>query len=210
MISLVLADDQPTTRTGLRAIFSKTPDIQIVGEAQDGIEAEKLVDQLRPRILLLGLKMPGLHPAEVAMWVRTHCPETVTLVLTAYDRDEYLAEMMDAGAVGYLTKNESAETLISSIRRAAQGEMLFTEEQFTRASGWRAAAGEKWKSLTPREREILKLLMQGSTNATIARSLNITAKTVEHHITNILEKLGLDSAKEAMSWVHKYLSNDQL
>ena len=105
MISLILADDHPSTRAGLRAILSSTPDIKIVGEAQDGFEAKKLVDQLRPKILLLDLKMPGPPPAEIEKWVRSHCPETTTLVLTAHDRSAYLAEMMEAGVAGFLTKD---------------------------------------------------------------------------------------------------------
>ena len=207
MITLVLADDHPTIRAGLRAILSETPDIQIVGEAQDGIEVKKIVEQLRPQILLLNLRMPGPRPAEVEKWVRTHCPETETLILTGLDRDFYLAEMMDAGVAGYLTKNETSERLIDSVRRAAQGYKVFTEEQYARVLKWHEAAGDKWESLTEREREIIKFVVKGLDNAEIAQALDVTSKTVAFHISNILDKLDVHSRQEAMAWVHRYLSD---
>jgi DNA-binding NarL/FixJ family response regulator len=208
MITLVIADDHPITRTGIREILSKTDDIQIVGEAQDGFEAQKLVAQLLPQVLLLDLKMPGPRPAEIEKWVRTHYPQTNTLVLTAHDRDIYLASMIDAGAAGYLKKNETSDRLVSAIRRVAGGNFLFTYDQLSRARRWQEGVGKKWKDLTPREREILLILAQGFDNVRIANMLNVTAKTVAFHITNILGKLELNSRQEVMAWVQKNLSDD--
>jgi len=208
MISLVLADDHPATRAGIRAILSEASDIQIVGEAQDGFEAENLVFRLRPQILLLDLKMPGPRPAEIEKWVRTNCPETATLILTAHDRDAYLATMLDGGASGYITKNESAERLINAIRRAAQGDKLFTEEQYQRVFKWRGLVKNKLESLTNREKEILPLLKEGLDNVKIAERLGVTPKTVAHHLTNIYEKLEMDSRQEVIAWIYTYLSDD--
>jgi len=208
MISLVLADGYPATRAGLRAILGGVPDIKIVGEAEDGFEVQRLVEQLRPRILLLGLKMPGLRPAEIENWVRNHCPETVTLVLTAHGRDAYLSNMMDAGVSGYLMKNESSERLIDAIRRAAQGKKLFTEEQYARVLNWRESVGNKFENLTKREREVLQLLVQGLDNMTIAKSLGVSPKTIAQHVTNLLGKLDVNSRLEAVAWVNKYLSDN--
>jgi DNA-binding NarL/FixJ family response regulator len=205
MITLVLADDHAVIRAGIRAILSKAPDLEIVGEAENGDEAQELVAKLHPRILLLDLKMPGPHPAEIEKWVRSNYPDTVTLVLTAHDRDSYLTRMIDAGAAGLLDKNESGEQLVGAIRRAASGEILFDREQLARARQWREAAGEKWESLTAREREILRLLVKGFDNAHIANLLTVTSKTVAYHVTNILEKLELSSRQEAVAWVYKYL-----
>jgi two-component system response regulator DevR len=205
MITLVLADDHAVIRAGIRAILSKAPDIEIVGEAENGDEVQERVATLRPRILLLDLKMPGPHPAEIERWVRSNYPDTVTLVLTAHDRDSYLTKMIDAGASGLIDKNESGERLVGAIRRAASGEILFDRGQLDRARQWRESAGEKWESLTTREREILRLLVQGFDNARIAESLTVTSKTVAYHITNILEKLEVGSRQEATAWVHKYL-----
>ena len=208
MITLLIADDFPITRAGIREILIQADDIKIVGEAQDGCEVEKLVDKLRPQILLLDLKMPGTRPADLAKWIRTNYTKTTTLVLTAYDRDVYLANMIDAGVVGYLTKKETSDKLISAIRRAANGEMLFSDNQLIRARRWVEEIGNKWNSLSSREREILRLLTQGLNNKTIAWMLNITRKTVEYHVTNLLKKLNLNSRQEVISWAQKNLPDD--
>jgi two-component system, NarL family, response regulator LiaR len=204
-ITLVLADDHAVARAGIRAILSNVPDIEIIGEAENGDEVLALVAKLQPRMLLLDLKMPGKPSAEIEKWVRTNYPGTVTLVLTAHDRDSYLTQMIDAGAAGLLDKSESGERLVGAIRRAARGEILFDSAQLDRARQWRASAGERWESLTNREREILRLLVQGFDNAHIAEVLTVTSKTVAYHVTNILEKLDVTSRQEAVAWVHKYL-----
>ena len=120
-ITLIFADDEPVARAGIRKILSQADDIEIIGEAQDGYEAQKMVAALRPRILLLDLKMPGPRPAELDRWVRENFPDTLTLVLTAHDRDQHLAGMIDSGAAAYLTKSDSESKLIEAIRRAARG-----------------------------------------------------------------------------------------
>lgn len=208
MITLVLADDHPLIREGIRSILSKTLDIQIIGEAQDGTEAQKLVEQLRPLILLLDLEMPGPRPVEIEKWVRNNWPKTVTLVLTDRDPDAYLAAMMGAGVAGYLTMNESQERLIDVIRRAARGEKVFTNQQYERILKWREDGGNKWGSLTAREREVLQLLLRGMDNATIAKVLGIKPKTVALHMTNILEKIGVNSRAEAVVWARKYMTDN--
>ncbi len=207
-ISLLLTDDDPITRAGIRAVLSKAADLKIVGEAKNGFEAQQMMGKLRPKILLLDLKMPGLSPAELEKWVRKNYPETVTLVLTAHDRDAYLASMMEAGAAGYMAKGESAERLIGAIRRAAQGEILFDIEQFTRARQWHEAVSEKWSRLTARERQVLKLIAEGMDNKAIAKTLKITSKTAAFHVTHILEKLGVDSRQKAVAWLHAHFSDD--
>jgi len=204
MITVILADDHSLVRKGIRSALDEFPDIQIVGEAETGEEVQQLVGELRPRILLLDLKMPGPHPAEIEKWVRTNYPETITLVLTGHDRDSYLSRMVDAGAAGLLDKDESGERLAGAIRRAARGEFIFDSQQLDRARRWRLAAGEKWESLTNREREILRLLVKGLDNADISKVLMVTPKTVAYHTTNIFVKLGVDSRQEAIVWVHKY------
>ena len=209
MITLVFADDYAVTRAGIRALLGAAPDIQILGEADNGEDVKELVLQLRPQILLLDLKMPGPSAAQIEKWVRTHCPETCTLVLTAHDHDAYLTAMLDAGAVGYIGKNESAERLIGAIRRAAEGEILFDFDQINRAQEWRKAAGDKWASLSERERQILVQLAQGLDRAAISASLQIVPKTVEFHITHILKKLGVKSYMEAVLWMDRYFPDEQ-
>ncbi|MEW6030830.1 MAG: response regulator transcription factor [Chloroflexota bacterium] len=202
-ITVVLADDEPVVRAGLCTMLSQSEEIEVIGDAQDGFEAQRLVTELRPQILLLDLKMPGPRPAELEGWVRENHPETVTLVLTAHDRDAYLAGMMDAGAAGYLSKNASADRLIDAIRRAAQGAIVFDEEQISRAANWKKNISQKWESLSEREQQVLRLAGCGEHNKTIAASLCITPKAVEKHLTSVYRKLGLNSRVEAIIWWEK-------
>ncbi len=199
-IRLLLADDHPATRAGIRTILARAPDILVVGEAQDGYEAQRLVAELRPHILLLDLQMPGLRSAELERWVRAHYPETITLILTAHERDAYLASMADAGAAGFLGKNRPPEQLIDAIRRAARGEILFDREQLARIQRWRTEVGLRWDTLTERERQVLTLVAQGKTDQHIAEELHLHVKTVGNHVSNILTKLSVATRTEAAVW----------
>lgn len=199
-ISVLIVDDHPSLRVGIRVMLEKTPDILVVGEAENGDDAERLLDELRPNIILLDLKMPNFSPVEFERRVREHYPETITLVLTAHDRDAFLANMMDAGAVGYLDKKIKEEQLISAIRRAALGENLYDEQQIQRAQQWREDITAKWESLSSREREVLILLAEGQDNHAIAASLRISINTVEKHLKNIYRKLEVASRTEAVHW----------
>lgn len=202
VITLLLADDHPPLRAGLRTLFEQYPDIEVVGEAENGDEVLPLVERLRPDILLLDLIMPGMRPAEIEKQVRMRWPETSTLILTGHSRDAYLAEMMAAGVSGFLEKNESGEKLVESIRNAASGTFLYTEEQIERVRNWRTNVEDKLNSLTKRERQVLVLIAQGEENAAIAERLCITSKTVEYHITRILKRLNLPTRQKAAAWVH--------
>ena len=207
-IRVVLADDHPPTRQGVRAALESAADIDVVGEAGDGVEAKKLIVELRPDILLLDLIMPGPKPADIERWVRHNHPETITLILTAHDRDALLAEMAEAGAAGFLTKEEDTPALVAAIRRAAQGEVLYTPEQLERVHRWREEVGQRWDCLTEREREVLRELVAGQSNSAIAETLSVAKKTVEYHVTNILRKLGVASRLEAAAWVHDHIPDD--
>lgn len=199
-ISVLIVDDHPALRAGVRAMLEKTPDIYAVGEAGSGGETEKLVAELRPNIILLDLKMPGFSPAAFEKWARENYPETITLVLTAHDRDAYLANMMDAGAVGYLDKEARSEQLIAAIRRAASGENLFDEQQKKRAQRWREEVEKKWNSLSERERQVLRLLAEGASNKDISSTLHISVKTLDKHLERIYQKLDVDSRPKAVLW----------
>lgn len=207
-ITLLLADDHPIAREGVRGILAKATDMEIVGEAENGDEIKALIPRLLPNILLLDLKMPGTSPFEIEKWVRLNYPEIVTLVLTAHDRDYYLAGMMDAGVAGYLDKNEKAENLIAAIRRAANGEMFFTTQQMDRARKWRQEISGKWERLTGREREVLLLIEQGWSNKAIASHLGVALKTAAYHVSAIFDKLGVESRHEAVAWHRKHFPED--
>ena len=148
--------------------------------------------------------MPGSRPSELECWVRERYPEIVTLILTAHNRDAYLATMMDAGVVGFLSKDESEHSLITSIRRAANGDILFSQEQYGRAACWRNMAGKKWNSLTERQRDVLRLVARGMQNAGIAQELEVTTKTVAYHMTEIMKRLGVSTRSEAVAWMNQH------
>jgi DNA-binding NarL/FixJ family response regulator len=196
-ITVLVVDDHPVALAGVRKILESAEDITIVGETQEAARVQELVAELRPRILLLDLKMPGLRPAELEKWVREHYPETDTLVLTAHDRDSYLASMMEAGAKGFLSKEESEHKLISSIRRTASGASIFDDGQIARVKRWKESVSDKWESLSEQERQVLELVGTGLENRAIAEQLCITVKTVEYHLTMIYRKLGVRNRAEA-------------
>ena len=204
-ITILLVDDHPLARQGVRTVLEQADDLEIVAEAGNGQEAIQLVASLQPDILLLDLKMPGMRAAQVEAWVREHHPVTITLALTAHDRDFYLAEMLAAGASGYLDKSQRGEQLIEAIRRAAAGENLFTEQQLGRVLRWRKEAGDKWQSLTERERETSKLLVQGLNDAALAKALDISPRTASFHVASLLKKLAVASRQEAVAWLIKHI-----
>lgn len=199
-ITILIAEDHPITLLGIRSILEKVTDFKILGEAKDGTQIKNMVAKLRPDILLLDLKMPDLSPVDLERWVRENHPETITLVLTAHDKDAYLANMMDAGVAGYLDKKLRIGQLASAIRRAARGESLFDEQQMERARLWRKSVNQKWESLSEREQEVLQLLTEGEDNKKIAASLGISINTVEKHLQNIYKKLRVSSRTEAIHW----------
>lgn len=207
-ITILIADDEPLARAGIRTILSQVEDFEVVGEAQDGFEVQELVPKLLPKILLLDYQMPGPGASNLEKWVRENHPETTALVLTAHNRDAYLSETIDSGMAAFLLKNEKAEHLIQSIRDVANGTPLFTEEQIERAQKWKRDVETRWENLSAREREVLRHLASGEDNKTTAKSLAISIKTVEFHITNILKKLDLTSREEAVIWMHKHHPDD--
>lgn len=207
-ITALIADDEELARLGIRALLSQADDIEVVGEAKDGLEVQKLIPELYPDILLLDYKMPGPGAYTLEKWIRDSHPQTRTLVLTAHDHDAYLAKMINSGISEYVLKNENASQLIEAIHRAVSGTAYFTNEQIARAQKWKMDIEEKWACLSLREKEVLKRLAAGEHNKAIAISLTISLKTVEFHITNILKKLGVDSRDEAIVWMLKHQPDD--
>ena len=208
LIPLLIADDHPLALAGLREIMANLPDVCIAGEAENGDEVKRLISSLQPRILLLDVKMPNTSTPMLARWVFENYFNTKTLALTEHDHDALLSSMMDAGAVGYLCKNERAENLIDAVRRAARGESLFTPEQIQRAWTWNRNDGKKWESLTQRERQTLALIEAGLGNNSISERLSIGLKTTEQHVSNILRKLNVRSRHEASVWFTKNIPEE--
>ena len=179
-------------------------DINVVGEACDGEEALWLAAELDPDVVVLDMVLPGLNGIEVARRLRETHPGIRVLVLSGYDDDTLVLGAVEAGAAGYLLKEEPPATIAAAVRAAAQGEELWTAEQLARTRRWRDEVGERWESLTEREREVLRLLTKGLDNAAIAEALRVMPRTIEYHVTNILSKLDVASRLEAVVWVHQH------
>lgn len=209
-IRALIADDHPVTRAGLRQILTATPDIEVVGEAENAQQIEQLVTELQPDILLLDLVMPATRPYEVEEWVRTYHPRTKTLILTGHSRDYFLAQAVEKGVAGFLQKSDRPEQLIAAIRRAVSGDCLISDEQIARADRWRQEVGRRWSALTPREYDVLACLAKGMDNNLIAESLSITPKTAENHTISIFRKLGVTSRVEVLTWLHTHIPDDWL
>jgi len=197
VIRILIADDQALVRDGLRAIAELEDDIEVVGEASDGAEAVAASRRLNPDVVLMDVRMPGLDGIEAARRLLSDSDPPRVLMLTTFDRNEYVYEAMKAGASGFLLKDVRRDQLAAAIRTVAAGDALISPsitrrliEQFcSRPSP--AGMPEETASLTPREVEVLKLVASGFSNAEIAQQLFVGETTVKTHIARILAKLGL-------------------
>jgi len=201
-IRILLVDDHTLFRSGLKALLQRQPDFDIVGEAADGLEGVKLAEQLKPDVVLLDLDMPVMHGRDALSQILVTQPQLAVLMLTVSEDGEDLAECMKSGARGYLLKNINADFLLSSIRRAVDGDSVLSPEMTAKlVARLRAPAAEprnqELDSLTPRERETLSYLASGASNKEIARALDLAESTIKVHVQNILRKLGLSSRVQA-------------
>ena len=200
MIRVLIVDDHPVVRNGLRTFLNAQPDIGVVGEASEGEGALRQIEALRPDVVLLDCCLPGLEGLAVATAIRERHPAVSVLALSAYDDDRLLWGMWAAGAVGYVLKDEPLEGILAAVQAAGQGKTCFRPEQVERAQRWWEEVGRKWESLTEREQEVLALMVEGRSNREIAAALWISEKTVEKHVGRILEKLGVNTRIEAAVW----------
>ena len=200
-IHILLADDHPVVRDGLRAMLSTQPDFQVVGEAHNGIEAVHLATQLRPDVILLDLEMPELDGVSALGKIRTENPAARIIILTAYDEDERIVSAVIAGAQGYILKGAPREDIFKAIRVVQAGGSLWQPpvasklRQHLSGQTTQAAAAI---DLTPREFEVLHLLAQGKSNKQIAAELVITERTTKFHVSSILAKLEAANRTEAV------------
>jgi DNA-binding NarL/FixJ family response regulator len=208
MIRVLLVDDQALFREGLRTLLSIRPDLEVVGEAENGREGVELAARLRPDVILMDLRMPVLNGVAATEQLQKEQPESKVIVLTTFDDDEYVFDGLRAGAIGYLLKDVSSDKLVEAIRAAAAGESFLEPSiaakvvaEFTRISGGKrpstAAEQPLVDPLSERELEILAVLAGGASNREIAQQLYITEGTVKNHITNILGKLGVRDRTQA-------------
>ncbi len=201
-IRVLVADDHPVFRYGMRAILSSKPDVELVGEARDGEEAVALAVALKPDVILMDLNMPGTGGIEATRRILEKLPGVGILVLTMIEEDDSVFAAMRAGARGYLLKGADGAETIRAIRAVAGGEAIFGPSIARRLTGYFAgakdAATQPFPELTEREREILSLIARGRTNAAIAEALYLSPKTVRNYVSNIFTKLQVADRAEAI------------
>jgi len=202
MISVLIADDHGIVRGGLGLLLDRQPDMQVVAEAADGIEAVELALRERPDICVLDVAMPRMTGLQATHEIRAHAPEIAVLLLSMHDDERYLFEALQAGAAGYVLKREADQALLSAVRAVMRGEPFMTnaaERSLVRE--WMAddSTGPV-EPLTPREREVLKLIAEAHTNREIGELLHLAEKTVESHRANLLRKLGMRDRVELVRY----------
>lgn len=201
-IRVGIADDQELVRTGLRAIMSAEPDIEVVGEASDGVEAVHLARQCQPDVLLMDIRMPNLDGIEATRRIVSPPEHPRVVILTTFDRSQLVYEALLAGATGFLLKDVPREQLIGGVRAAARGEELLapriTRRLIAEFTGTRLAPPAGVDRLTDREREIWLLMARGKSNAEIAAELHVSIETVKTHVARVLAKLELRDRVQAV------------
>jgi two-component system response regulator NreC len=204
MIRLLLVDDHAILRDGLRALLSYYPDVEVVGEAEDGLQAIEGVESLAPDVVLMDIAMPGMNGLEASRRIRESHPETRILVLTQYDDRRYVLPFLRAGVSGYVLKRALGSDLINAVRAAAKGESFIyptlANTVLEDLCQPLHCSPENAKPLTPREQEILRRVAAGETSRQIALALNLSAKTVEWHRGNLMSKLELRSVAELVRY----------
>ncbi len=212
MIRVLLVDDQAMVRAGLRMILDSEPDIEVVGEVEDGEGAAAAVAEHRPDVILMDIRMPGMDGLAATREVIAAHPEAKVVVLTTFDLDEYVYGALRAGASGFLLKSADGDTLVNAVKVVAGGEALLAPEvtrrvieEFARASRDSTPSGvdhvateEAIGDLSGREVEVLQLMAQGMSNQEIAKELYLSSTTVKTHVSHILTKLGVRDRVQAV------------
>ena len=203
-IKLLIADDHVLVRDGTRRILEAEKDLQVIAEAGDGEEAVMLTAQLKPDVAIVDIAMPKLDGIEVTKKIKECCPATAVLILTAYDDDQFIFNLLGAGAAGYLLKSVRGQELVDAVRALFAGESVLHPtitrkvlNHFITTSG-KANTQEPVDTLSNREMEIIKLVTRGMSNQDIADELFLSLRTVQSHVASIFSKLGVGSRTEAV------------
>lgn len=209
-VRVLIIDDHPLVREGLRKVLELEKDIEVIDEAGDGQGAINMARRLQPDIILMDINMPGTNGVEATRVIKREFPQIGIIALTIHEDEEYVLELVRAGVSGYVLKDIVPSKLVETIRTVAAGDsvidpsitrMLFTElNRLTR----RRQAKEEWETLTEREMDILKLMTQGQSNKEIAVELSISEKTVKNHITSIFRKLQVEDRTQAVLFAIKH------
>lgn len=195
----VIADDHTLLRQGVRRLLEESPEFSVVGEAGDAAEALKLVLQFRPDLLLLDISMPGMSSFEAARLIAEHCPATRVVYLTMHEDEEYLLQAMRSGACGYLLKDTPANQLRQSLRDIHNGSRTLSPRLQNKLRTDAQARRSTDRTLTPREREVMKLLAEGNSVREAAVVLGVSIKTVEAHKLNLMRKLDIHNKAQLVT-----------
>jgi len=196
-IKVLIADDHNVVREGLRILISSDPELEVAGEAQNGQEAIRMAVSLKPDVVIMDLAMPRANGLEATRAIQRQAPDTKVLVLSAYQDDETIRNVLETGASGYITKHSAASELLKAIRELGRGHAYFSSRVTGRIKARRRASfqnglpRERSARLTPREQEVLCLIAQGHANKQIAYDLSLSIKTVEKHRQAVMDKLGI-------------------
>jgi DNA-binding NarL/FixJ family response regulator len=199
---ILIADDHGIVRGGMKLLIDRQPDMQVVAEAADGVEAFETALQVRPDICVLDVSMPRMTGIQAARQIRAHMPDTQVLVLSMHDDERYVFDALKAGASGYVLKREVDQALLHAIRAVHRGEAFLTNAvERTIVREWmRDPSTGPEEPLSPREQEVLKLIAEAHTNKQIAETLHLAEKTVESHRANLLRKLGMRDRVELVRY----------
>lgn len=206
MIRLLLADDHTIMRDGLKLLLDTQADIQVVGEASDGVEALELARKLKPDVALLDVAMPRMNGIDVTRMLRDAVPETKVVVLSMFDKELYAHQALSAGAHGYVIKAGASEDLLAAIRSAAAGNYFLCRRiqasviKAYLANERHAAPASDYDALSDREKEVFGLLVQGNSSVQIGKILCVSAKTIEKHRAAITRKLGINNPIEMVKY----------
>jgi DNA-binding NarL/FixJ family response regulator len=208
VIKVLLVDDHRILREGVRALLADEPSIAVIGEARDGAEAVAQVDTLDPDVVVMDLLMPQMSGLEATAIIREQHPGVKVLILSMYDDDEYVQQVIQAGASGYVLKGVAADELVLAINEVYRGSSFLypaiaaklIEDYVRRVRNDDAAEAGVSEPLTPREREVLKLIAEGNTNQDVAKTLSVSKKTVESHRANIMRKLDAHDVTELVKY----------
>jgi len=201
-IRVLLVDDHPALRLGLRVLLERAPDVELVGEAENGAEALALIETAQPDVVVLDCELPEVEGVDVAREIRRRNLPACVLALSSYDDERYVRGMLKAGAVGYLLKDEAPSVIVAAVRAAARGKGYFSPTVTATVTAW--ARGEQPGGLTKRELEVLRLVAEGLSNKEIAFKLQVVERTAQFHVSNILHKLGAASRVEAAMWATEH------
>lgn len=213
MIRVLLVDDQSLIRQGLKALLELEPDLQVVGEAENGQTAIARVETLQPNVVLMDVRMPIMDGVAATREIVQRFPGTKILMLTTFDDDEYIAQALRYGASGYLLKDTPSEELATAIRGVHKGYAQLGPGLMEKVMAKVSAPAPTtpieppsgWEELTPREREVLRSIARGASNREIAKTLHISEGTVKNHVTNILSRLNLRDRTQAAIFANSFL-----